>query len=309
MTSIVFPGQGSQFAGMAKDFHDNFEIAKKTFEEIEEYVEMNLRRIIFENDENKLDTTQYTQICIFATSYVIYETLVSENYFEKEKINVMLGHSLGEYTALACSKKINLKECSLILKARGELMNKAITPNITGMAALIGKDSAYVAKIINDNNLKLEIANDNSPIQVVVSGKLVDIDKSKDIFLSNNIKKFVNLNVSAAFHSQYMTKAQEILSNQIEKINFFQNDIKIISNFDARIYNDNTLIKKNLQNQMANKVNWTDSIRSLEKIGETKIIEIGPGKVLSGLIKRITNDFDIESINQISDIKLNGKNK
>tara|TARA_Y200000002_G_C22670021_1_gene659626 strand:- start:355 stop:1284 length:930 start_codon:yes stop_codon:yes gene_type:complete len=309
MTSIVFPGQGSQFIGMARDFHDNFKIAKETFEEIEEYVEMDIRRIIFENDEKKLDTTQYTQICIFTTSYVIFKTLDCENYFEKENVNVMLGHSLGEYTALACSKKINLKECCLILKARGELMNKAVPSNTTGMAALIGKDSAYVAKIINNNDLKLEIANDNSPIQVVVSGLKDEINKSKDIFLVNNIKKFVNLNVSAAFHSQYMLNAQEILSNEIDKINFFQNDINIISNFDAKIYNDNSLIKKNLQNQMANKVNWTESIRNLEKIGETKIIEIGPGKVLSGLIKRITNNFDIESINQISDIKLNEKNK
>ena len=129
----------------------------------------------------------------------------------------MMGHSLGEYTALACSNKISLKDCSLIIKKRGELMNNAVTPNETGMAALIGKDSNYIQKIIDDNNLNLEIANDNSNMQIVISGKIDEINKSKEIFLNNNIKKFVELNVSAAFHSKYMIKAQkEIKSKEIE---------------------------------------------------------------------------------------------
>ncbi len=302
MTTIVFPGQGSQTEGMAKDFNDNFEIARLTFEEIEDITKINIRKIIFENEENKLNLTQFTQICIFATSYVIFKTYFSETNSNLNNINIMMGHSLGEYTALACSNKINLKDCSLILKKRGELMNNAVKSNETGMVALIGKDSNYVQKIINDNNLNLEIANDNSPIQLVLSGNLNDINKSKKLFLENNIKKFVLLNVSAAFHSKYMLDAQKILSNEIENLVFVENNINIISNFDGEIYNNNSLIKKNLQNQMANKVNWTKSIKQLENIGEKKIIEIGPNKVLSGLIKRISNKFDIISINQISDI-------
>ncbi len=302
MTSIVFPGQGSQFVGMAKDFHDNFNVAKSTFEEIEDYTNLNLRKIIFHNEDNKLDLTKFTQICIFATSYVLYKTYVIEKNFNIEKINVMMGHSLGEYTALACSNKISLKDCSLILKQRGELMHTAVTPNETGMAALIGKDSDHVKKIIDENQLKLEIANDNSQIQIVISGKIDDIRKSKEIFLKNNIKKFILLNVSAGFHSKYMIKAQNQLSDQIETLKFIENEIKIISNYDAGIYKDNLIIKKNLQNQMANKVNWTKSIRNLEDIGEKNIIEFGPNKVLSSLIKRISNNFDIVSINSISDL-------
>ena len=153
------------------------------------------------------------------------------------------------------------------------------------------------------NSLNLEIANDNSNIQIVISGNIEEIKKSEKIFLNNGIKKFVILNVSAAFHSKYMLKAQKELSNDIENLIFKDNKIKIISNYDANVHSEKKIIKINLQNQMANKVNWTQSIKKLEDIGEKTIIEMGPNKVLSGLIKRISNNFDIISINNISDIK------
>ena len=171
------------------------------------------------------------------------------------------------------------------------------------MAALIGQEADLVQKIIDKNNLNLEIANDNSGIQIVVSGNIDDLKNSKELFLSNDVKKFILLNVSAAFHSKYMFNAQQELSKEIEKLIFKENDIQIISNYDAKNYKDNLLIKRNLQNQMASRVNWTQSIKKLEEIGENKIIEIGPGKVLSGLIKRISNNFDIRSIDKVSDIK------
>ncbi len=302
MTSLVFPGQGSQTVGMAKDFHDNFKIARETFEEIEDYTQIGIRKIIFDDQEKKLNLTQFTQICIFSASCAIFKTLFNEKKFELDDINIMLGHSLGEYTALTCSNKINLKDCSLILKKRGELMNSAVAPNLTGMAALIGKDSEYIQKIISENNLNLEIANDNSPMQVVISGKKEEIQKSKDFFYKSNIKKFVELNVSAAFHSKFMLEAQNKLSDEIDNLDFKENNIEIISNYDANNYKDTETIKKNLQNQMASKVNWTQSIKKLEEIGEKNIIEIGPSKVLSGLINRISTNFDIISINKIIDL-------
>ena len=302
MTSVVFPGQGSQSSGMAKDFHDNFKTARMLFEEIEDYTQIEIRKIIFDDETKKLNLTKYTQICIFASSYVIFKTYIDQKNINDEDFNVMLGHSLGEYTALACSKKLTLKDASMILKKRGELMHNSVKPNETGMAALIGIDSKYIKKIIEDNKLDLEIANDNSPIQIVISGEKNEIINNKELFLSNNIKRFVELNVSAAFHSKYMHKAQEILSQEIEKINFSENKIKIISNYDANAYKDNVLIKKNLQNQMSNRVNWTQSIKKLEELGEKKILEIGPNKVLSGLINRISKNFDIISVNKVSDL-------
>ncbi len=303
MTSIIFPGQGSQTVGMVKDFYDNFKTVKLIFEEIEDYTKIDLKKIIFDNIDNKLNLTQFTQISIFAASFSIFKVYLSESNIDIENINVMMGHSLGEYTALACSNRIGLKDCSLILKKRGELMNNAVTPNETGMAALIGNDSDSIQNIIDKNNLNIEIANDNSNIQIVISGNTNEIKKSEKIFLNNGVKKFVILNVSAAFHSKFMIKAQEELSNDIENLIFKDNKIKIISNFDANIHSDNKIIKKNLQNQMANRVNWTQSIKKLEETGEKQIIEMGPNKILSGLIKRISNNFDIISINNISDIK------
>ena len=303
MTAVVFPGQGSQFIGMSKDFFDNFEIARLTFEEIEDYVQIDLKSIIFDGKEDLINITKFTQLSIFTASLVIFKSLQNEMNLNEETINVVLGHSLGEYTALACSNKLNLKDCSLILKKRGELMNNAVKPNKSGMAALIGKDSNYIQQVIEKNNINLEIANDNSPIQVVVSGDIEDIKKNKELFLQNEIKKYVLLNVSSAFHSKFMNEAQNILSKEIDNLNFKSNEISLISNFTAEISNSNNEIISSLKNQMANTVRWTESIKKLEEIGETNIIEIGPNKVLSGLIKRISNKFDIKSINTISDIK------
>ena len=150
--------------------------------------------------------------------------------------------------------------------------------------------------------MKLQIANDNSPIQVVLSGNIKEIQNSKTIFLDNDIKRYIILNVSAAFHSNYMTEAQSILSSEIEKLDFIENKIQIISNYTAEISNDNGNIKAALKMQMANKVRWTESIRALENSGENKILEIGPNKILSGLIKRISNNFDIKSIDKMSEL-------
>ena len=167
-------------------------------------------------------------------------------------------------------------------------MANSVSPNETGMAALIGKNSIQIEKINRENNLNLEIANDNSPIQIVISGMMTEITKNKNLFLNNGVKKFIILNVSAAFHSKYMLQAQKELSEEIELLNFSENKIRIISNFDAKSYENNEIIKKNLQKQMANRVNWTQSVKTLESLGENNIIEIGPSKVLSGLINRIS---------------------
>jgi len=302
MTTFVFPGQGSQFVGMSKDFYENFTIAKTTFEEIEDYTKINLKEIIFEDNKNKLNLTNYTQIAIFTASLSIFKTYQNEKDLKLDSINTMLGHSLGEYSALACSEKLSLKDCSIILKQRGELMNSAIKPNETGMAALIGLSASEVQNIIDKNNLNIQIANDNSQMQIVVSGNHINLDQSMPIFLDNKIKKFIKLNVSAAFHSNYMLEAQKNLSIEIDKLNFIQNNVNIVSNFNAKISNENLDIKESLKNQMSNKVRWTESIINLEKYGENSIIEIGPGKILSGLIKRISPNFAIKTVNSISDL-------
>jgi len=303
MTSIIFPGQGSQFLGMTKDFFDNFTIAKDTIAEIEDSTNMDIKKIIFGNDEYLLNTTNITQLSIFAASMSIYRTLENNFDFDNLNINNMLGHSLGEYSALASSKSLTVSQASSLLKTRGELMNSAVEPNTTNMAALIGLSCEDVFRIITNNNVNVEIANDNSPLQIVISGSTNDIDKSEKIFLSNGIKKFVRLKVSAAFHSKFMIEAQNKLSFEIDKINFIDPICSIVSNYDASINKSSKKIIKNLKLQMSNRVRWTESIVNIEEKGENQIIEIGPGKILSGLIKRITNKFDIISINNIQDLE------
>jgi [acyl-carrier-protein] S-malonyltransferase len=303
MTAIIFPGQGSQYVNMSMDFNENFDVARKVFQEIEDSTRINIRKIIAENPLDRLNQTNYTQISIFSASMAIYKSLLSEFGNEIMKPKILLGHSLGEYSALVAGNLINIKDASILIKKRGELMHSSIEPNVSGMAAIIGKNADFIDDIINKNNLKIVIANDNSPMQVVVSGLIEDINNSEQIFSENGIKRYVKLNVSAAFHSNFMNDAQSKLINEIDKINFKNSNFPIISNYDSIINSNKDSIKNALKNQMANRVRWTDSIKKLEETDTTQIIEIGPGKVLSGLIARITKKFDIKSIDKIEDLK------
>ncbi len=305
MTSVIFPGQGSQFLGMTKDFYDNFREFKNVFSEIEDSTKLNLKKIIFSDDSKLLNTTNYTQISIFAASIGIYKTLESNHDFSSKipKIRFMLGHSLGEYSALAASKSLSISQASILLQKRGELMNSAVEPNATSMAALIGMNCAKIEEIIKKNNLDVEIANDNSPSQVVISGSDKALENSEKFFTSEGIKKFLKLNVSAAFHSKFMIEAQEKLNLEIDKLKFTDPICSIISNYDASVNSTAKNIIKNLKLQMSNRVRWTESILELERNQENIILEIGPGKVLSGLIKRMSKNFDIFSINNIEDLE------
>jgi len=305
MTAFIFPGQGSQFLGMSKDFFDNFKAARDIFEIISDTTKINIKAIIFDNNSNILDQTRYTQLSIFCTSISIFEVLKKEVNLEinKPNINFMLGHSLGEYTALSAANILSIKDCSFLLKIRGELMQNAYEPNKSSMAAIIGIDINEVEKIIDKNNLKLDIANDNSPLQIVISGLKKDLLESENIFKASGVKKFILLNVSAAFHSYLMNEAQEKLIDYINNTKFNNSLISIISNYTGKVCNVKKDIIHNLCNQMSNRVRWVESIRTLERLNISNIIEIGPGKVLSGLIKRTSNKFNIKNIETIQDIK------
>ena len=302
MSAIIFPGQGSQYLNMSMDFNDNFDVASKVFQEIEDITHINLRKIISENPSDNLNQTNFTQITIFAASMSIYKTLLYEFGLEILKPEIFLGHSLGEYSALVAGNFINIAEASDLIKKRGELMHSSIQPNLSGMAAVIGKSADFIDEVINKNKLEIVIANDNSPMQVVVSGLIEEINSSEKIFSDNGIKRYIKLNVSAAFHSAFMNDAQNKLTYEIDKINFENANQPIISNYDSQINKDVNKIIYALKNQMANRVKWTESIKKLEETNITQIIEIGPGKVLSGLISRITKKFDIKSIDKIEDL-------
>ena len=303
MTAIIFPGQGSQYTGMSMDFNQNFEVSRRVFQEIEEYTKLNIRNIIAKNDNNELNQTNYTQVSIFAASIVIFKTLINEFGLDKINPKIVLGHSLGEYSALVANNSLSLKNASILIKIRGNLMNSAIKPNISGMAAIIGTNSKNIENIIKKNNLNIEVANDNSPMQVVISGLIKDINTAENFFLSEGVKRYIKLNVSAAFHSKYMLEAQQKLNNNITETEFLDGSVPIISNYNSLINSNKNDIIDSLKNQMANKVRWTESIKKLEETEINHIIEIGPGKILSGLISRISKKFVIKSIDKIEDMK------
>ena len=270
---------------------------------ISDTTSIDIKKIIFENPSDLLNQTQYTQLAIFCASLSIFTVFKEHVKLKMENINCMLGHSLGEYTALCASGIISIQDCSRLLKIRGELMQNSIEPNKSTMAALIGLNCNKVEQIIKDNNLKVEVANDNSPSQIVVSGKKTEILKSELIFKNLGVKKFILLNVSAAFHSYLMKDAEKKLNDIILKIKFFQSPVAIISNFNAKINKDVDHLVESISNQMSNRVRWSESIIALESTNENIVIEIGPGKVLSGLIKRISDNFNIINIEKIADLE------
>tara|TARA_B100001540_G_scaffold283610_1_gene275285 strand:+ start:1 stop:882 length:882 start_codon:yes stop_codon:yes gene_type:complete len=287
---------------MGKDFYDSFQEVKDIFGLISELTKINLSDIIFNNPSNLLNETKYTQISIFTISLSLYKILKLQNN-KDFRIDYMLGHSLGEYSALCAANFISIEDCAYLLKNRGELMQKAYEPNKSGMAAIIGIDCLKAENIINDNKLNVQIANDNSPIQIVISGKKEDLLYSENFFKKSGALKFILLNVSAAFHSNLMIKAEEKMLNFIKKITFNSSNIKIISNYSAESSNDISILSQNLSKQMSNKVRWVESIKTLENLKEKTIIEIGPGKILTGLIKRINKKFNLINFNSINDIE------
>ena len=303
MTTLVFPGQGSQYVGMTKDFYEEFAVVREIFEIIENTSKIKIKDIIFKNNDNLLNLTQYTQLAIFCSSISIFYVLAEQFKNKNFIIKYFLGHSLGEYTALVASKVISIEDCVRLLKVRGELMQNAYEENKSGMAAIIGLNCNSIEKIIIENNLRVEVANDNSPLQVVVSGITKDLESSKNFFIKNGAKKFIKLNVSAAFHSKLMKDAESKMLSFLNSIKFKDPKSNIISNYSADYSNDSNVIFDNLSKQMSNKVKWVGSIKCLETMNETKIIEIGPGKVLSGLINRISNNFDIISIDNLKDME------
>ena len=306
MTTLVFPGQGSQFIGMSKDFYDNFTSAREVFYKVENITDINVKDIIFENRDNLLDITEYTQLSIFTASMAIFE--VFKELFVKtdlfSNINYVLGHSLGEYSALVASNAISLEDCSELLKFRGKLMQNAYPENQSGMAAVLGLNCKDIELIIRNFSLKIDIANDNAPEQVVISGIVKDINKAEEILIQNGVKKIIYLKVSSAFHSRIMKTAEEKMKHKLLNINLANSIYPIVCNYSSIATKDKNVIFDNLSKQMSNKVKWTDSIKLLENFNETKIIEIGPGKILTGLIKRISPNFTLYNFNNIKDIEV-----
>ena len=304
MFSVIFPGQGSQLVGMGKEFYDKYDFVKKLFKEADEILQSPLSKLILEGPKDELDLTVNTQPAIFLISYSIFNIVKNEFNIDLSKAKYFAGHSLGEYSALCSAGYLNFEDTIKILKIRGDAMQNAVPKGEGGMVAVLGSTVEVIEKIIKDNEKEfhIQIANDNSEGQLVLSGKINDIEKLMEILKSNNIKN-IKLSVSAPFHCSLMNKATNVMNLEIMKLNFQQSSIKLISNVTAKEIVDINELKELLIKQIENRVRWRESVINMINNGVNQFIEIGPGKVLSGLVKRINKEVKINAINNESDIK------
>ena len=305
MFSVIFPGQGSQIVGMGSEFYSKFELFKKFYKEADDILNFPLSKLILEGPKEKLDLTQNTQPAIFLVGYSIFQLLKQEFEIDLNKAKFFAGHSLGEYTALACAESLDFASTLKILKIRGSAMQSAVAKGEGGMLAILGSDLEIVEKIFYDNkdNYQCFIANDNSNGQLVVSGKMEDINKLSSDLKSKNIKN-IKLPVSAPFHCKLMSKATEIMKKEIEKLEFKDSQNILISNVTSAEIKDKSLLKDLLVRQIESRVRWRESVSYMINNGVNQFVEIGPGRVLSGLIKRIDKNVKISAINNEEDISI-----
>ena len=304
MFSVIFPGQGSQIVGMGKEFYDKHDLVKKLFNEADEALNIPLSKIILEGPKEELDLTVNTQPAIFLISYSIFQVIKKKFNIDLNKANFFAGHSLGEYSAIACAGYLDFRDTIKILKIRGNAMQNSMPKGEGGMVAVLGTTVENIENILKDNqdNFKAEIANDNSEGQIVVSGRIQDLEKLS-LFLKKNKIKNIKLPVSAPFHCSLMSKATDIMKEELAKLSFKKGENSLISNITANeIFNANEL-KDLLVKQIENRVRWRESVINMIEKGVDQFIEIGPGKVLSGLVKRINKDVEVISINNEDDIK------
>ena len=267
MFSVIFPGQGSQMVGMGKDFFEKYDLVKKLFKEADEALNFSLSKLILEGPKEELNLTINTQPAIFLISYSIFNVIKKEFNINLNKAKYFAGHSLGEYSALSCAGYLNFSDTIKLLRIRGDAMQNSVPNGEGGMLAIIGSKIDSVEKILLDN------------------------------------EKNFKLPVSAPFHCNLMGKATEIMKKQIEKTNFLNGKNILISNVTAEEISNQDELKKLLIDQIENRVRWRETVFRMIDNGVNNFIEIGPGKVLSGLVKRINKTVNISSINSETDIK------
>ena len=304
MRAVLFPGQGSQYVGMGSDFYKKFDLVKKIFKSADETLGFSLSSLILNGPENELKLTQNTQPAIMVVGVSIFRTLNEEFGFNLNESKFFAGHSLGEYTALVCSGSLTLESAAYLLKERGKSMQEAVPEGQGGMIAILGMNIDEVKNELTQVSQTevCEIANDNSNGQVVVSGKKDSIN-----ILSENLKKKkkkgILLPVSAPFHSSLMKPSAEYMKDKIKDANFLEPKPYIISNVTANEESDINKIKPLLIDQITSRVRWRESVNYMINKGVSNFLEIGPGKVLSGLVKKISKDVVVSNIDCIEDIK------
>lgn len=302
---VVFPGQGAQKIGMGADIYEKFASAREVFHEVDDAISYKLSDLIFNGTEKELKLTQNAQPAIMAVSIALARVLEKEFGFNLvAKAKFFAGHSLGEYSALCAAGVITLAETAKILRVRGKTMSEAC-PSQGAMAAIIGLDILTVEKLVNElssDEYTLQIGNDNSPKQTIISGHTEAIEKAIEKAKEMGARRALKLEVSGPFHSVLMKKAIEPLRKVLDSANFNTPSRPIISNVTAKAENGN--FKELLIKQLTSRVRWTETIQFAKQESVTKCIEIGPGRVLTGLVKQIADDMETANVNSVESLEL-----
>jgi [acyl-carrier-protein] S-malonyltransferase len=305
MFSVIFPGQGSQLVGMSKDLHNKYSLVQNLFKEGDDTLGFSLSNLILNGPKEELDFTENTQPAIFMVSYSIFKLIKEEFNIDLNRASFFAGHSLGEYSALASAGSLSFSNTLKILKIRGKAMQSSVPRGVGGMVAVLGSEIEKIENIIKENKSKYEcfVANDNSEGQIVLSGNINDLEKMMLDLKAANIKN-IKLPVSAPFHCKLMNKATVIMKEEISKLNFVEPKNSLVSNVTGKEISNLDELKDLLVKQIENRVRWRESVLLMINKGVNQFIEIGPSKVLSGLIKRIDKNVKVSAINTEEDIKL-----
>lgn len=311
--AFVFPGQGSQFVGMGKELADNFKSAKQVFEEVNEALHQDLFKIMVEGSEADLTMTSNAQPALMANSAAVVKVLEQEFGINlKNHAAFVAGHSLGEYAAAYAADVFSLTDTAKLLRTRGDAMQKAVPLGVGGMAAVIGLSFDDVKKLADtcaDANNICVTANDNSDGQVVISGHMAAIDKAVEIAGPEfGAKRCLKLPVSAPFHSPLMQPAAEVMAKALNEVEANNAEIPLIANVLASAINDKTEIIKHLIEQVTGSVRWRESVGFMKANGVTNVVELGAGKVLSGLVKRCDKEINAISVGTPAEIEELAKN-
>ena len=305
MNTLLFPGQGSQTVGMGSEFYSNFDLVKKIFKEADEKLNFKISEVILNGPEDQLLLTKNTQPAILTVSYSIFKVFKDEFGLDLKTFKYFAGHSLGEYSALVCSEALKFGDALFLLFERGKAMQNAVPVGKGSMLAVLGLEISEIKfhiKNIEINNGICEIANDNANGQVIVSGEKESVKIFQNYLKDKKIKS-IPLKVSAPFHCSLMKPAAETMREKISKINFEKPIIKIVTNVTAKAEDDPKNIKNLLVDQICSPVRWRESLINISEEDIQSYIEIGPGKALSGMVKRTIKNVNCFSINTITDIK------